>query len=121
MHWGVFEELRPREFRSILERYPVAYVPFGAYEWHGEALPFATDTLCVQDTARGVARTLGGVVLSASDGAIIYTSASSVKLGRSCTSLSGPLRLLKQCDRMPSALYLTPAPDHSIWPRSAVF
>ena len=65
--------------------------------------------------------TVGGVVLSASGGAIIYTSASFVKLGRSRSSLSASFRLCNQCDRLLSALYLTLVSDHSIWPRSAVF
>ena len=65
--------------------------------------------------------TVGGVVLSASDGTIIYTFAHSVKLGRFYISLSVRFRTLKQCGRFYSALYLIPAPDHSIWPRSAVF
>ena len=58
--------------------------------------------------------TAGGVVLSASDGAIIHTSATSVKLGCSCGSLSVLFQLCKQCDRLPFALCLTPAPNHSI-------
>ena len=71
--------------------------------------------------AHQLGATAGGVVLSASGWAIIYASASSVKPGRSCSSLSMPFQLLKQCDRLHYALYLIPAPDHSIWPRSAVF
>ena len=58
--------------------------------------------------------TVGGVVLSASSGAIIHTSASSVKSGRSCCSLSASLRLLDQCGRLASALCVIPAPDRSI-------
>jgi hypothetical protein len=65
--------------------------------------------------------TAGGVVLSASGGAIIHTSAYSVKPGGSCSSLSGLSWLPNQCGRFHSGLYLTPANDHSIWPRSAVF
>ena len=65
--------------------------------------------------------TVGGVFLSTLCGAIIHTSASSVKSGRSCSSLSASFRLLDQCDHLHSALDLIPAPDHSIWPKSAVF
>lgn len=65
--------------------------------------------------------TVGGVVLSASSGAIIHTSASPVKLGRPCSSLSASFSLPNQCGHLHAALYLIPAPDHSIWPRSAVF
>jgi hypothetical protein len=58
--------------------------------------------------------TAGGVVLSTSDGAIIHTSATPVKPGCSCSSLSASFRLLNQCGCLDSALHLIPAPDHSI-------
>ena len=81
----------------------------------------ALGTPPLRGQASQLGATVGGVVLSASDRTIIYTFAHSVKLGRSCRSPSGPFRLLKQCDHLHSALYLTPAPDHPIWPRYAVF
>ena len=61
--WGYFEELNPRSLGVILKRAPVAYIPIGAYEWHGGALPFGTDTYRVRHVAAAVARKLGGVVL----------------------------------------------------------
>ena len=64
--------------------------------------------------ARQLGATVGGVVLSASGGAIIHTFVSSVKPGRSCSSLSAPFRLRNQCGRLHAAHYLTPAPNHSI-------
>lgn len=63
MRWGFFEELNPRKFRDIMRRRPIAYLPFGAYEWHGEALPFGTDTFRSRYVLAEVARKLGGVVL----------------------------------------------------------
>jgi creatinine amidohydrolase len=63
MKWDYFENLNPKAFREIIEKYPIAYLPFGAYEWHGEALPFGTDTFRVRHVAAEVARIMGGIVL----------------------------------------------------------
>jgi hypothetical protein len=32
MKWNYFEELNPMAFHQIIEKYPIAYLPFGAYE-----------------------------------------------------------------------------------------
>ena len=34
-----YAELLPHEFRTRLAQRPVAYLPLGTLEWHGEHLP----------------------------------------------------------------------------------
>ena len=58
-----YERLHPAELRAELERAPLAYVPVGTIEFHGEHLPFGVDSfeahaLCVRAAERS-----GGVVL----------------------------------------------------------
>jgi creatinine amidohydrolase len=58
-----YERLHPAELRDVLERAPLAYVPVGTIEFHGEHLPFGVDSfeahaLCVRAAERS-----GGVVL----------------------------------------------------------
>ena len=58
-----YERLHPAELRAELERAPLAYVPVGTLEFHGEHLPFGVDSfeahaLCVRAAERS-----GGVVL----------------------------------------------------------
>ena len=35
--------MRPQEFRERLARRPLAYLPLGTLEWHGEQLPLGSD------------------------------------------------------------------------------
>lgn len=63
MKWNYFENLNPASFRQIMKTAPIAYLPFGAYEWHGEALPLGTDTFRVRYVAAQVAKKMGGIVL----------------------------------------------------------
>lgn len=58
-----FELLRPGEIVAERERCPVVYLPVGPLEWHAPHLPFGTDALNAEATARQVAERVGGVVL----------------------------------------------------------
>lgn len=58
-----YERLHPAELTAIVERCPLAYVPIGTLEYHGDHLPFGVDSfeahaLCVRAAERS-----GGVVL----------------------------------------------------------
>lgn len=61
--WGLYAELRPDELAAILAATPVAYVPWGALEWHGPHLPLGLDGLVAEHVAREAAALSGGVVL----------------------------------------------------------
>jgi creatinine amidohydrolase len=58
-----YERLHPAEIRARVDRVPLAYLPIGTLEFHGEHLPFGVDGfeahgLCVRAAERS-----GGVVL----------------------------------------------------------
>src|SRR5258706_2962640 len=62
-HWGRYTELRPTELEAIVAAAPVAYVPWGALEWHGPHLPFGLDGFTAEAVAeRAVRRTGGGLL-----------------------------------------------------------
>lgn len=59
----LYEELTPTAFRKRLARAPIAYVPLGTLEWHGEHLPLGSDGLQAKHFFEILAREVGGVVL----------------------------------------------------------
>ena len=58
-----YEELLPAEFEAILQRAPVAYLPWGALEWHGHHMALGNDALKAHAIVLRVAERAGGVVL----------------------------------------------------------
>jgi creatinine amidohydrolase len=60
-----FELLLPWQLRAIVAKRPVAYVPLGTYEWHGEHLPVGLDALTAHGICLRAAAEDGGVVLPA--------------------------------------------------------
>jgi creatinine amidohydrolase len=63
--WGRYAELRPDQIEAIIAATPVAYVPWGALEWHGPHLPLGLDGFTAEALAERVAQRAGGVVLPA--------------------------------------------------------
>jgi creatinine amidohydrolase len=61
--WGRYAELRPDQLAAIVAAAPVAYVPWGALEWHGPHLPFGLDGFTAEGVAERVVRRTGGVLL----------------------------------------------------------
>jgi creatinine amidohydrolase len=59
----LYEELTPTAFRKRLAQAPIAYVPLGTLEWHGEHLPLGSDGLQAKHFFEILAREVGGVVL----------------------------------------------------------
>ncbi|AYG61232.1 creatinase [Rhizobium jaguaris] len=57
------ELLRPHQLRDIIEVAPVAYLPLGTYEWHGEHLPIGLDSLTAHGVCLAAAAKTNGVVL----------------------------------------------------------
>jgi creatinine amidohydrolase len=58
----LFEELTPTAFRERLAKAPVAYLPLGTIEWHGEHLPLGSDGLQSREFFIMLAREAGGIV-----------------------------------------------------------
>ncbi|MEN9935525.1 MAG: hypothetical protein RLZZ387_2104 [Chloroflexota bacterium] len=61
--WGRYAELHPDQLESIVAAAPVAYVPWGALEWHGPHLPFGLDGYTAEAVAERAAQRTGGVLL----------------------------------------------------------
>jgi creatinine amidohydrolase len=59
----LYAELTPREFRARLAAAPIAYLPLGTLEWHGEHLPLGSDGIQSQGFFVQLAKRAGGIVL----------------------------------------------------------
>ena len=59
----LYEELTPKEFQARLEKAPIAYLPLGTLEWHGEHLPLGSDGLQSKGFFIELAKEAGGIVL----------------------------------------------------------
>lgn len=58
-----FERMLPWQLRAELARRPVAFIPLGTYEWHGEHLPVGLDALTSHGLCLRAAQHDGGIVL----------------------------------------------------------
>ncbi len=65
MDYIKFEEARPEAAREMLKKSPVAYVPMGALEWHGEHNPLGLDGLKAYALCEMAAAKTGGVLFPA--------------------------------------------------------
>jgi len=59
----LYEELTPTEFRERLKEAPIAYLPLGTLEWHGEHLPLGSDGIQSSEFFKLLAQKVGGIVL----------------------------------------------------------
>lgn len=59
----LYEELTPKEFLNRLAAAPVAYLPLGTLEWHGDHLPLGSDGIQSQEFFKRLATKAGGIVL----------------------------------------------------------
>jgi creatinine amidohydrolase len=57
-----FEESVPKQVAALVERSPIAYVPLGALEWHGEHGPQGLDGVKAHHICERAAEQTGGVV-----------------------------------------------------------
>lgn len=58
-----YEYMRPQEIRDAQKEKSIIYLPIGPLEWHSPAMPFGTDPLAAEASARRAAERTGGVVL----------------------------------------------------------
>lgn len=61
--WGLYERLLPAELEAILARHPIAYLPWGALEYHGRHAAVGLDGLKAHGLCTALARAAGGLVL----------------------------------------------------------
>lgn len=57
-----YAELTPQEFRERVAAVPIAYLPLGTLEWHGEHLPLGSDGLQSYGFFIELAKEVGGIV-----------------------------------------------------------
>jgi creatinine amidohydrolase len=62
MKYIKFEESRPETIRAMLAEHPIAYVPMGALEWHGEHNPLGLDGIKAYALCELAAARTGGVL-----------------------------------------------------------
>ena len=58
-----YEEMKPGQINAVLRECPIAYLPWGAHEWHGVHNPIGLDALKAHYMALELCRETGGVVL----------------------------------------------------------
>lgn len=61
--WGRYEALRPAQIVEIQQQVPVAYIPWGALEWHSYHAPVGLDGIKALGICEALAKKTGGVVL----------------------------------------------------------
>lgn len=59
----LYSELTPKEFKERIAEAPIAYIPLGTLEWHGEHLPLGSDGIQAQEFFIRLAPEAGGIVL----------------------------------------------------------
>ena len=72
--WGCYERLLPTEIEAIHDASPVAYLPWGALEYHGKHASVGLDGLKAHGLCQGLAAAVGGLVLPP-----IYIAANTIK------------------------------------------
>lgn len=58
-----YEEMKPTEINEVLATCPIAYLVWGAHEWHGVHNPVGLDTLKAYHMTLELCKVTGGVVL----------------------------------------------------------
>lgn len=61
--WGQYERLRPAQVDAIKQQYPIAYLPWGALEWHSYHNAIGLDALKAHQLMCRLAQREGGLVL----------------------------------------------------------
>lgn len=63
--WGFYSDLKPSQIEAIRGAAPIAYLPWGALEWHCLHAPIGLDSDKAGGLCAAIARETGGVVLPA--------------------------------------------------------
>jgi len=62
-YWGQYEKLRPIHIETICDKNPIAYLPWGALEYHGNHNPIGLDGIKAHGLCIDGAKIVGGIVL----------------------------------------------------------
>ena len=72
--WGRYERLMPTEIETIFVAHPIAYLPWGALEYHGKHAAIGLDGLKAHGLCVALAKAAGGLVLPP-----LYVAANTIK------------------------------------------
>jgi creatinine amidohydrolase len=73
-NWGCYEQMRPDQIEPILEARPIAYLPWGALEYHSYHNPIGLDGIKAHGMCIDLAKRTGGIVLPP-----VYQASSTIK------------------------------------------
>ncbi len=98
-----FEEMKPEDYRRAKDAAPIAYIPWGAHEWHGRHNALGLDTLKAHGQCMELCAATGGVVFPA-----VYCGTNTMKEGSGfdCT-----LEFSRECVRLYAAEHLRQIAD----------
>lgn len=98
-----YEFSKPAEYRRMKETVPIAYIPWGAHEWHGVHNPLGLDTMKAHGMCLALCAETGGVVFPA-----VYCGTHTMKpyRGFDCT-----LNFSAECVRILADQYLDQLAD----------
>jgi creatinine amidohydrolase len=88
------EYLKPAEYRELGKQAPIAYIPWGAHEWHGLHNPLGTDAIKAHRLCMELAERTGGVVLPA-----VYCGYGTIQRHGQTCNLEFPVELVEQLAR----------------------
>ena len=60
--WGFYDRLRPNQIEAIHNKRPIAYIPWGAIEYHGSHNPTGLDSIKAFNMCIDLAKEKGGLV-----------------------------------------------------------
>lgn len=66
-HWGRYDWMRPDQIDAILEKRPIAYLSWGAIEFHGIHNPTGLDSIKANRLLTDLAEKMGGLVFPTID------------------------------------------------------
>ena len=58
-----YTDLLPSTFKQRMKQHPIAYLPLGTLEWHGEHLPLGADSIQSEALMIEAAKRFGGIVM----------------------------------------------------------
>lgn len=61
--WGCYEQLRPVQIEHIQSHRPLAFIPWGALEFHSQHNPIGLDGMQAHGQCKALAAAYGGIVL----------------------------------------------------------
>ena len=106
-----YTELLPYEFNQRLAARPIAYLPMGTLEWHGEHMPLGADAIISEGLMIECARRLGGIVLPpihlGPDRARLQADGSQLQGMDTMKSTTPPRRLDGSCYWVPQGFFLS--------------